>query len=151
MKCGRIAFALWASLPSAVLAQDQGQPTDVAIVHGACQPQSALTEGGQKTRFGCDNAVFAFYDMQNSHVMIQFAKKGDDQARILAFAGTMENDGVTLDVDRIYLQPGKPQPAEKASCKLSFTPPHITAIACHGQVSQGVQAADVVFKPDPGQ
>ncbi len=150
MKCGWIALAaLLASLPCAALAQNQ--PTDVTVLSGACKGQSALTEGGQKTAFGCDNAIFAFFDMQNSHVMIQFAKKGDDHAPILGFAGTMEKDGVTLDVDRIYLQPGKPQPAEKASCKLSFTPPHITAIACSGRLAQGAQTAEVIFEPAPGQ
>jgi hypothetical protein len=152
LKCGWIALALLPALPSACPAQT-AQPTDVTIVHGACQPQSALTQAGRKTLFGCDNAIFAFYDQQNSHVMIQFAKKTDDQAPILGFADTMEKDGLTLDVDRIYLQPGKPQPAEQASCKLSFAPPHISGIACRGQVAQGAQssAAEVVFKPDPGQ
>jgi hypothetical protein len=151
MKCGWIAFVLVASLPSAAIAQGHGQPLDVTVVHGACQAQSALTVGGQKTMFACDNAIFAFFDMQNSHVMIQFAKKGDDHAPILGFAGTMENDGLTLDVDRIYLQPGKPQPAEKASCKLSFTPPRITGIACRGNISQGASEAGVFFKSDPKQ
>ena len=125
------------------------QPLDTKIVHGACQAESSVTNGGKKTAYTCDNAVFSFFDNQNSHVMIQFAKKGDGSVPLLGFAGAMEKDGVTLDVDRIYLRPGEAQPAQKASCKLSFGPPNITGISCSGQAAQS--ALRVVFKADPGQ
>ena len=61
----------------------------------------------------------------------------------------MEDDGVTLEVDRIYLEAGKPQAAEKSSCKLTFKEPQITGIACSGHV-QGSGVIQVDFKPTPG-
>ena len=145
MKWGWIAFAVL--LPSAAMAQ---QPMDVTVVKGACQAGS--NRAGSP--YSCDDAIFAFFDNANRHIMIQFDKKGDDSIPLLGFAGTMEDDGVTLDVDRIYLEPGKPQAAEKSSCKLSFTKPasadaqvDITGIACSGQVSGQSGAVEVVFKP----
>jgi len=149
MKSGWIGLVILLGLPSAGVAQTQ--PSDVTIVSGACQAQSALTQGGEKTAFVCDNAIFAFFDLQNSHVMIQFAEKSDGHAAILGFAGTMEKDGTTLDVDRMYLEPGKPQPAQQASCKLTFQEPHITGIVCDGQVAAQKASARVVFKAAPGQ
>jgi hypothetical protein len=155
MNMKRVAVIALAGMACVCKAQAQ-QPMDVTVIAGSCQPQSSV--GGKP--YSCDNAIFAFFDNQNSHVMIQFAKKGDDKAPILGFGGTMKQDGVTLDVDRIYLEPGKPQPAENALCKLSFRPPasagaqpNITGIACSGQVPGRAQApvAEVTFQPDPGQ
>lgn len=70
---------------------------------------------------------------------------------MLGFAGTMEKDGQTLDIDRIYLEPGKPQAAEQASCKLTFEAPHITGVDCDVQAALQKASAKVVFKAAPGQ
>jgi hypothetical protein len=135
-------------------------PEDIKTVEGACQAQSATAEGGaiddlrqNKSPFSCDSAVITFFDKENRHILIQFAQKGSDQQRIVGYAGMMENDGQTLDVDHIYLEPGKPLTATDSACKLFFTQPRLTDIVCGGQIVEGARrtVATVIFKAAPGQ
>ncbi len=158
MKMRVLIFAAASLLPfSAAQAQ---APMDLAMVTGVCQAASAVTDGAGTKPYICDNAILAFFDNANSHVMIQFTKKNDENVPLFAFAGTMAQDGVTLNVERISLVPGKPQPAQQASCNLSFAPPpagsdrpSISGIECKGEVVQDAQKTtlSILFKPDPGQ
>jgi hypothetical protein len=49
---------------------------------------------------------------------IQFAQKESHHSPILGFAGRVEDDGIMMPVDHVYLVPGQATTVSDGSCKL---------------------------------
>ncbi len=116
---------------------------DVQTLHGACQSESRIS-GAANAPFSCDSAVIVFFDNNNSHLMVQFGMKSSPHADLLGFAGIMRPDGQVLDVDHLYFTPGKAQSATGSTCRFSFSPPRMTAIACNGTATENNQPKTAV-------
>jgi hypothetical protein len=85
--------------------------------------------------------------------MIQFSEKKAHHAPILGFAGQVENDGIMMPVDHVYLEPGKATPASDGVCKFFFEDRHMKSIVCGMKADEGGRrtVAVVVFNAAPGQ
>ena len=128
-------------------------------VRGACGPKSHLARGPvgtdlthSQTPFFCDAVVLNFFDAQNRHVMVNFAKK-DATREILAFSGIMESDGALMNVQKVYFEPGKPTYVDVGACKLFFAKRHMMGIFCGGKIDADGQrtVANITFDAEPGQ
>jgi hypothetical protein len=113
------------------------QPRDIQIVNRACAPSSHTAEGPidsdltkRQSRFYCDSAVITFFDDYKGHVMIQFAQKEAHHTPILGFAGKIEDDGVMMALDHVYLTAGQPTTVSEGWCKFFFKNRHMSGIFC---------------------
>lgn len=119
-------------------------PTDIQVVKGKCNAQSHIAEGPigadltkRQSRYFCDVAIISFFDRTSSHLMVQFSEKQSHHGAILGFAGTMDADGQVLEVDRVYLEPGKATPATDGACKFFFERKEMTSIVCGAKIDEG--------------
>jgi hypothetical protein len=138
MKWILIAIAIAGFSVSAAAAQD------IKIIPGVCGvPSFTATVGAvedlgdHKIPFACDSAVVSFTDP--THIMIQFAEKQSSAVHILAYAGQVREDAQTIDVARVYLEPGKPLPAADGACKMFLKSAKVTDIVCGAEIQQGSQ------------
>jgi hypothetical protein len=136
------------------------QPSDIEIVRGTCDPSSHTAEGQigadltkRQSRFFCNSAVITFFDDYKGHVMIQFAQKESHHGLILAFAGQVQNDGIMMSVDHVYLAAGVPTTVSDGGCKFFFKNRHMSGIFCGAVVDETGRrtAAVVAFNAAPGQ
>ena len=119
------------------------QPVDLKIVDGACTGKSHIARGPigedltkNRAKFKCDSAVVSFFDHENKHIMIQFAqKKSKDSKHILGFSGYMRDDGVNMDVHRVYIE-GSEKSVEEGYCKLFFKSSDLYSIACGAPIDE---------------
>jgi hypothetical protein len=134
--------------------------SDVQVVNGTCDSSSHTAEGPlgsdltkRQSRFYCDSAVITFFDDYKGHVMIQFAQKESHHSPTLGFAGRVEDDGIMMQVDSVYLEPGQATTVSDGSCKFFFKKPHLTNIVCGMKVDESGRrtTAVVVFNAAPGQ
>jgi hypothetical protein len=132
----------------------------VQIVSGTCGKESHIAEGQvgedltkRQSRFFCDSAVIAFLDNINKHVMIQFTQNESHHSPIIGFAGNMEKNGQIMDVDRVYLEPGRATKVTDSACKFFFSRKHMSSIFCGAKTDEGRRrtVAIVAFVAAPGQ
>ena len=130
------------------------------IVHGACGPESHIAEGPiasdltkRQSRFFCDTAVISFHGENSSHVMVQFVQGQANHGQPIGFAGIMNAEGNTLEVDHVYLETGRPTPVVNGVCRFFFQRPHITGVMCGARIEEGARATVpiVAFNASPGQ
>jgi hypothetical protein len=135
-------------------------PHDVQIVTGTCDASSHTAEGPlgsdltkRQSRFFCDSAVIAFFDDYKGHVMVQFAQKDAHHTPILGFAGRVEDDGIVMALDHVYLTEGQATTVSDGQCKFFFKNRHMSGIFCGMLVDETGRrtTAVVVFNPAPGQ
>jgi len=130
------------------------------FLNGTCNASSYTSEGPvgadltkRQSQFFCDSAVIAFYDNHYAHVMIQFSEKKANHSQTLGFAGQMENDKITMPVNHVYLEPGKPTPVSEGVCKFFLEDQHMKGIRCVIKVDDSGRrtVAAVDFDAAPGQ
>ena len=132
------------------------------FVKGTCNASSHTSEGPlgadltkQQSQFFCDTAGIIFFDNHHSHIMINFLEKQANHAPTLGFAGYMKDDGVTMPVDHVYLEPGKATPVSEGVCKffLEDQDRHMKGIVCVIKADEGGRrtVAAVEFNAAPGQ
>ena len=148
------------SISLAAFVPGHASANDTQIVKGVCTAQSHIAEGGinqdltkRRSRFFCDAAVVTFFSDNPNHVMIQFADSKSNHARQLGYAGLMEGGGQIMDVDHVYIEPGRPTPVEQGFCKFFFKRRHMDSVACGARIEEGDRALSptVVFQAAPGQ
>lgn len=144
-------------LPSCVNA---APPRDVQVLTGTCDASSHTAEGPidsdltkRQSRFFCNSAVIAFFDDYKGHVMVQFAQKEAHHTPILGFAGKVEDDGIMMALDHVYLTEGQATTVSDGWCKFFFKNQHMSGIFCGMKVDEtgSRTTAMVVFNPAPGQ
>ena len=134
--------------------------SDVQVVNGTCDSSSHTAEGSlgsdltkQQSRFYCDSAVIKFFDDYKGHVMVQFAQKESHHSPILGFSGRVEDDGIMMSVDHVYLVQGQATTVSDGSCKFFFKNRQMSGIFCGMKVDKTGRrtTAVVVFNAAPGQ
>ncbi len=137
-----------------------GPPNDIEVVNGICAASSHTAEGPlgadltkRQSRFYCDSAAITFFDDYKGHVMVQFAQKKSNHSPILGFAGRVEDDGIMMVVDHVYLASGQATTVSDGWCKFFFKNRHMSGIFCGMKVDETGRrtTAAVVFNPTPGQ
>jgi hypothetical protein len=121
-----------------------GQPIDIQVVSGTCDPSSHTAEGAlgadltkRQSRFYCNSAAITFFDDYKGHVMVQFAQKEAHHTPILGFAGKVQDDGVMMVVDHVYLGQGNsPTTVSEGWCKFFFKNRHMSGIFCGIKVDE---------------
>lgn len=111
------------------------------IINGTCGPLSHTAEGplgddltNRRSRFYCDTAIIVV--LHNGHAIIQFTQKKSHHSPILGFAGKIENDGIMMPVDRVYLAAGQPTTVSDGWCKFFFKSRQVSGIACGMKVDE---------------
>jgi hypothetical protein len=137
-----------------------GQPSSLQVVSGTCDASSHTAEGRlgadltkRQSRFYCDSAVITFFDDYKGHVMVQFAQKESHHGPILGFSGKVEDDGIMMSVDHVYLTTGTPTTVSDGVCKFFFKNRHMSGIFCGIKVDETGRrtTAIVAFNAAPGQ
>lgn len=132
------------------------------FLNGTCNASSHTSEGPlgadltkQQSQFFCDTAGIIFFDDHHSHIMINFVEKQANHAPALGFAGYMDDDGITMPVDHVYLEPGTATPVSEGVCKffLEDKDRHMKSIVCVIKADEGGRrtVAAVEFDAAPGQ
>ena len=87
------------------------------------------------------------------HVMIQFPQKEAHHTPILGFAGKVEDDGIMMALDHVYLTEGQATTVSDGWCKFFFKNHHMSGTFCGMKVDEtgSRTTAVVVFNPAPGQ
>ena len=85
--------------------------------------------------------------------MVQFAQKESHHSPILGFAGRVEDDGIMMSVDHVYLVQGQATTVSDGSCKFFFKNRQMSGIFCGMKVDKTGRrtTAVVVFNAAPGQ
>jgi hypothetical protein len=157
---GCVALFVAASGAQAVEPKTPAASPRMQIVNGSCDPSSHTAEGPlgadltkRRSRFFCDSAVIMFFDDYKGHVMIQFVQKEAHHAPILGFAGKVDDDGIMVALDHVYLTPGQPTTVSDGWCKFFFKNRHMSGIFCGMAVDETGRrtTASVEFNPLPGQ
>jgi hypothetical protein len=134
-------------------------PRDVQFLTGTCEPSSHTAEGPlgsdltkRQSRFFCDSAVIAFFDDYKGHVMIQFVQKQAHHTPILGFAGKVEDDGIIMKIDHVYLKEGQATTVSDGLCKFFLKNRQMSGIFCGMMVDETGRrtTAVVAFKPATG-
>lgn len=112
----------------------------IQVLEGYCELNSSLGEvssgtnsRGDRPRFFCDSAVIAFFDEARRHAMIQFVGTRRNHGQIVAFSGLLDSEG-TMNVSRIYLEPGRPIPVSDVVCRVFRRNEAIRSIVCSNQI-----------------
>jgi len=135
--------ALWAGMLLLSPGVSAAPPSDVQIVTGTCAASSHTAEGPlgsdlrkRRSRFFCDSAVIALFDDYKGHVMIQFAQAKAHHTPILGFSGRVEDDGIMMSVDHVYLAVGQSTTVSDGNCKFFFKNRHVSGISCGMMVDE---------------
>lgn len=157
VECIVATVALCVSVPISARAL---QPQDFEFVHGTCDPSSHTAEGPlgadltkRQSRFYCDLAIITFFPDYKGHVMVQFTQKEAHHTPILGFAGRVDDAGILMNLDHVYLVPGQSTTVSAGWCKFFFRNHHMSGIFCGMAVDETGRrtTASVVFDPTPGQ
>lgn len=112
-----------------------GQPRHTELVNGLCDPTSHTAEGPlggdlthRQSRFYCDSAAITFFGDYKGHVMVQFAEKKSHHGPILGFAGKLDDDGIMMALDHVYLEVGKATTVSDGWCKFFFKSRNLSGI-----------------------
>jgi hypothetical protein len=94
-----------------------------------------------------------FFDDYSGHVLVQFAQKEAHHGPILGFSGRVQEDGIMMSVDRVYLTAGPPTTVSYRLCKFFFKNRHMSEIFRGIKVDEtGRRTTAVVsFNAAPGQ
>jgi hypothetical protein len=134
--------------------------SDVQVINGTCGSSSHTAEGPlgsdltkRQSRFYCDSAVITFFGDYKGHVMVQFAQKESNHSPLLGFSGRLEDDGIMMQLDTVYLVPGQATTVSDGSCKFFFENRQLSGIMCGMKVDETGRrtTAVVVFNVAPGQ
>ncbi|RQQ64389.1 hypothetical protein [Burkholderia stagnalis] len=101
---------------------------------------------GRHVRFFCDS--LAMSELGGGKLLMQFAEKRAVHGPILAFGGRMDSPA-TMNVERIYFEPGNPTQADDGICKFFFDGRQkVTSVMCAARVDDGSRRTVqvVVFK-----
>ena len=151
-----IIIGLLFAAPTTIFA---GQ-NNIEIVEGQCSDTSHTAEGpigsnltNRQSRFFCDTAVIIFLDKNKKHIQINFSQKESRHNQILGFAGRIDDEGIMLKLERVYLTPGIPTTVSDGWCKFFFKKPRLTSIFCGMKVDEVGRrtTAMVVFDTVEGQ
>jgi hypothetical protein len=154
------AFILFLALLELSLMARPVRADDTQIVTGTCEKSSHTAEGPlgsdltqRQSRFFCDTAIITFFDDYKGHVLVQFSEKRSHHGPILGFSGRVEDDGIMMPVDHVYLTEGPPTTVSDGWCKFFFKNRHISGIFCGMRVDEtGRRTAAIVgFTAAPGQ
>ncbi|HEY1709593.1 MAG TPA: hypothetical protein VGG10_15100 [Rhizomicrobium sp.] len=155
------AAVLAAFLPALLSSAPARAFPTIDVVSGECTPDSHTAEGPvdsdltkRHSRFFCDAAVVSYFDASMRHVMVQFSQKESHHSPILGFAGLMDDDGQTLNVDHIYLdRDAPPVKASDGACKFFFARKHLKDLFCAAKVDESGRrtVAIVTLHAAPGQ
>jgi hypothetical protein len=134
--------------------------SNIQTVKGVCASTSWTAEGppdsdltNRESRFYCDSAVITFFDDYKGHVMVQFGRKKSLHPQIISFAGRVEDAGIMMQVDSVYLVSGEKVIPSRGECKFFFKNRHLSGIVCYMSVD-GIDrrtAAVMTFDLSPGQ
>jgi hypothetical protein len=132
-------------------------PSDVQVVKGTCDSSSHTAEGPlgadltkRQSRFYCDSAVITFFDDYKGHMMLQFAQRESHHSPILGFAGRVEDNGIMMPVDHVYLAPGQATTVSDGLCKFFFKDRHMSGIVCGIKVDETGRRTTAVVTFTPG-
>jgi hypothetical protein len=94
-----------------------------------------------------------FFHDYKGHVLINFLQKESHHGQILGFAGRVEENGIMMSVDHVYLTVGQATTVSEGSCKFFFKNHHISGIFCGMKVDETGRrtTAIVAFDAAPGQ
>jgi hypothetical protein len=146
-------------------AHAKGRPPEIRTLNGECGTKSNTAYGPSEadisapqyaTPLRCDAAIFALYPNHPGHVMIDFVQKGVPGTNVIAFGGTIDEDGRGMTVDQVYFATWVPVPAEDVEdsvCRFSQKNGHFDAITCGTAIeNNGTRRAAVVnFLAAPSQ
>ena len=154
IKTATFALALLAAVPT------HARANNTQVLQGKCSKSSHTAEGPieadltkRQSGFYCDTAAITFFDDYKGHVMVQFVQKEAHHTPILAFSGRVENDGVMMPLEKVYLTPGAPTKVSEGVCKFFFKGQNMSGIFCGMKVDEtGRRTTAVVgFDAAPGQ
>ena len=154
IKIATIALALLVVVPA------RARASDIQVLQGKCDKSSHTAEGPigadltkRQSGFYCDSAVITFFADYKGHVMVQFAQKEAHHTPILAFSGRIEDDGIMMPLEKVYLTPGEPTTVSEGWCKFFFKGRNMSEIFCGMKVDETGRrtTAVVVFEAAPGQ
>ena len=143
-----------------VTTTDAAGISNLQIVKGTCDSSSHTAEGPlgidltkRQSRFFCDSAVITFFDDYKGHEMVQFAQRESHHSPILGFAGRVEDDGIMMQVDTVYLVPGQAMKVSDGWCKFFSKNRQMSDIVCGMKVDETGRrtTAAVVFNAAPAQ
>jgi hypothetical protein len=124
------------------LAPSNALADDTTFVKGQCAPESHIAEGAigedltkRQSRFFCDAAVVTYFSDNPKHVMIQFTESKSTHARQIGYAGMM-NDAEIMNVDKVYLESGRPSMVVDGYCKFFFKEKTISGISCGAKIDE---------------
>lgn len=127
-------------------------PRDMTVYNGVCTEQSHIAEGQQgedltkrQSRVYCDTAVLTRFPNNPRHVMINFAQKQSHTGQPIGFAGTLQPDGIMVQVDRVYLTPSVPLPVTDGACKLFTNGRQVTDVFCAAAIDTGQRRTSAIL------
>ena len=130
------------------------------VIPGRCDATSNTAKGPingdltkQSSRFFCDTAVVTFFADYKGHVLVDFTQKKSQHVSLLGFAGKMDEDGIMMQVDNVYLSSGDGTAISDGACEFFYQDQHISNIACGMELDEGDHkiAAIVQFHAAAGQ
>jgi hypothetical protein len=140
--------------------QPQSDGIGYQIIQGKCDPSvSNVVEGpidstltGQGLPFFCDMATVISFADHKGHVLVDFSQHGPQPIPLLGFGGTLDEDGVMMQVDNVYLSSSKGADVVEGVCKFFYQDQHISNIACGMRLDEGGHStvAVVQFDAAPG-
>ena len=120
-----------------VTTTDAAGISNLQIVKGTCDSSSHTAEGPlgidltkRQSRFFCDSAVITFFDDYKGHEMVGFFAPRSHHSPILGFAGRVEDDGIMMQVDTVYLVPGQAMKVSDGWCKFFSKNRQMSDIVC---------------------
>lgn len=121
-----------------------GQVADVSVIAGQCNSDSHIAEGKlgedltkRQSRFFCDSVSIGYFDNVGKHVMLNFSESKSQTSSAIGYAGFMEPDGLTMNVDRVYLA-GKQFQVTEGACRFFYFPnKQVKDIVCGAPIDQG--------------
>lgn len=136
--------------PSAASAQGTGGPE---MMKGRCTPKSHVAEGRigedltkRQSRFFCDT-VMVVPNQSEGSILITFLEAGSPARPQIAFAGAMPEPQM-VQVQRLYLEPGKPSAVTDGACKFFPKRGKTRDVFCGAVIDQGDHRTvwSIVFK-----
>ena len=100
--------------------------TGAKLIYGQCNPDSHIAEGNinedlrkRHSRFYCDNVSVGYFDNVGKHILLNFGESKSHTGIVIGFAGYMNTDGRTMDVENVYIGNERFQ-VQGGGCKFWF-------------------------------
>lgn len=113
------------------------------VLKGHCLPMSMMATGSSSadldrhgTPFHCDTAIVT--DLPNGRTLVQFARAGNDHAKIIGFGGVVSPVRPKMEVDHLYLDDGNTLQAGDGQCEFQISGRGaIRSITCGARLERG--------------